>query len=115
MTPDQDYCKATLAEWAGGEHHLDTVKPFGAGVCVSWMGDLSTYDFDGLTRLVILAHRDQVRIGVKAGAPRMVTITAFRRQSGQRGDLPMSLWHPRLSDLVAAATLAQFGAQEDRP
>ena len=116
MTPDQEYCKATLAEWAGGEHHLNTVKPFGAGVCVNHMGDLSTYDFDGLTRLVILAHRDGVRIGVKSGAPCMVQITAFRRQIGElidgrqtglRGRLPMSQWHPGIDNLIAQASAAR--------
>jgi hypothetical protein len=124
VTTDQEYCKATLAEWAGGEHHLDEVKPFGAGVCVNWMGDLSTYDFDGLTRLVILAHRDGVRIGVKSGGPRMVKIMAFRRtlgelidgrQTGLRGSLPMSQWHPGLDHLIAQATVASDKAAKVTP
>jgi hypothetical protein len=120
MTPDQEYCKATLAEWAGGEHHLDEVKPFGDGVRVSWIGDLSTYDYDGLTSLVILAHRDGVRIGVKCGGPRMIKIMAWRRakgalidgkQTGLRGSLAMSQWHPGLDNLIAQATAARDKAE----
>jgi hypothetical protein len=107
VTPDQEYCKATLAEWAGGEHHLDEVKPWGDGVCVNWVGDLSTYDYNGLTTLVILAHRDAVRIGVKSGGPRLVKIMAWRRKGGMRDGMPMSQWHPGMDNLIDMVTAAR--------
>ena len=106
MTSEQKDCFKTLAEWCGGEHHMQDVKPFGAGIAMSWSGDLATYDhdgatydYDGLTRLVILAHRDAIRFGVTCSGPRMVKICAWKRQGGPRGELSMSSWHPSLTDL----------------
>ena len=99
MTEDQSYCTATLAEWALGAHHLPTVHEFGAGVCINWHGDLSTHDFDRLTRLVLLAHRDAVRIEIASSGPGMVRIIAHRRTPG-RYPLPQSVRHPTLDELA---------------
>jgi len=101
LTEDQEYCKRTLAEWADGEHHLPDVKAHGFGICINWLGDLSTYDFNGLTRLVLLAHRDGVRFGIRSSGPGMVKITAHRRKTGPRGDLSMSQWHPSITHLLS--------------
>ena len=99
MTYDQNFCIKTLADWAGGEHHLPEVKPFGEGVSVNWSGDIATVDFDGLTRLVLLAHRDAVRIQVSYSGPRMIRIAAHRRQHGDRKTMGFSRWHPGLEEL----------------
>ena len=53
-----------------GEHHIPgEVKPWGLGWCVSCPGTLATFDFDGLTRLVFLAHDRCVRAEVMSGGP----------------------------------------------
>ena len=100
MTADQAYCTETLAEWALGRHHLPRVYEFGAGVCINWYGDLSTHDFDRLTRLVLLAHRDAVRIEIASSGPRMVRIIAHRRTPGRSGTMPQSVRHPTLDELA---------------
>ena len=100
MTTDQKFCKRMLAEWAGGEHHLPKCFPFGEGVCINWYGDLSTYDFDRLTSLVLLAHRDGIRIGILNSGPRMVRICAHRRETGPRNGRGSCQWHPSLEDLA---------------
>lgn len=100
MTEDQKYCVAMLAEWAGGTHHLPKVHSFGDGVCINFLNDLSTYDFDRLTRLVLLAHRDAVRVEIAGSGPRMVRIIAHRRKHGDRKSMRQYDWHPSLDDLV---------------
>ena len=82
MTENQLYCIKTLADWAGGEHHLQEVKLFGDEVALNHFGDVATVDFDGMTRLVLLAHRDAVRIQVSYSGPRMIRIAAHRRKHG---------------------------------
>lgn len=99
LTEDQEYCRLMLSEWAGGDHHLPDVHVFGTGVCINTRKGLSTYDFDRLTSLVLLAHRDSVRIVIASSGPRMVKVIAHRRKPmapGQR------MWegHPTLDDLI---------------
>ena len=99
LTEDQRYCVDMLADWALGEHHLPKVHVFGVGVCINHYGDLSTCDFDKLTRLVLLAHRDAVRIEIASSGPRMVKIIAHRRKHGEASDLRFCDRHPNLKDL----------------
>ena len=98
FTPDQEACRAMLSEWVGGDHHLPKVHEFGTGVCINFYGDLSTYDFNRLTRLVLLAHRDAVRVEIASSGPRMVRIIAHKRSHG--GDRVHNR-HPSLADLIA--------------
>jgi hypothetical protein len=55
-----------FAEFFGGEHHFpDELKPWGPGWCIkSDQRDFSTYDYDGLTRLVLMAHDRCVRVEI---------------------------------------------------
>ncbi len=78
MNENQKYCIEMLEEWVFGAHHLPKVKEWGRGVCVNYRGDLSTFDGDRLTRLVILAHR----------------------RKPPREGLRMHEYHPTLSDLT---------------
>jgi len=102
LTPDQKFCADMLAEWAGGYHHLPKVKKCSQGIEINHYGDLSTFDFDKLTRLVLLAHRDFVRIEITSSGPRMVKIMAHRRKPKEEGDC-MWAHHPSLDDLIAKA------------
>lgn len=47
-------------------------------------GDLSTFDYDILTRLVIQAHDECVRVNISASGPRLVKITISAR-NGREG------------------------------
>jgi len=99
LSKDQLYCKDMLSEWVGGEHHLPKVKEFGTGICINFSGDLSTYDWNRLTTLVLLAHRDLVRVEIASSGPRMVRVIAHRRHPREEND---SQWqrHPSLDDLM---------------
>lgn len=103
MTPDQESCIDTLASVFGGRHHLPKVYPFGDGVAINYRGDLSTYDFNHLTALVLAAHRDAVRIGIESSGPRMVKIIAFQRKHGDKKELKFWEYHPGLSDIQQSA------------
>lgn len=110
MNEDQKYCIEMLAEWVGGHHHLPKVHEFGTGVCINFYGDLSTHDFDRLTRLVLLAHRDAVRVEISSSGPGMVKIAAHKRAHGPRLEMRSYEWHPSLDDLLV--TIAKTGRKE---
>jgi len=102
MTPDQQYCIDGLAQVFGGHHHLTGVKEFGDGVCISHYGDLSTYDFNHLTQLVLMAHARFIRVEVMQGGPRSVKIAAWKRQPRQDGDRQHQR-HPGIEELIEEA------------
>lgn len=97
LSEDQLFCRSILSRWVGGDHHLEPIKPHGDGILMPWSQDLSTWDFDGLTRLVLLAHQNHVRISIRAHQPRCVAITAHRRKVTGG----MSERHPGLDYLLA--------------
>jgi hypothetical protein len=67
-----------------GEHHIpgSGVKAIGdQGWCVNHYGDLSTFDFDMLTRFVFLAHDRCCRASVMSSGPRMVKLAIWQRHT----------------------------------
>ena len=77
-----------FAELYFGEHHIPAkgccgehgVKEFGPGSwSVNHRGDMATYDYDFLTRMVFLAHDKCYRVSVQNGGPRQVKIVVFKR------------------------------------
>lgn len=102
MNDNQQYCINMLSEWVGGPHHLPKVHEFGTGVAINYYGDLSTFDFDRLTRLVILAHQKLIRVEIASSGPGMVKIICHRR----RETGPTSKRHATLDDLICKAESA---------
>ena len=81
---DQWSCILFLFDFELGEHHLrGTIKPWGDGVQYNRLvsGDLCTFDVDGLTRLVFLAHDRCIRVEVAASSPKRVHIACHKRHS----------------------------------
>jgi len=81
-----------------GLHHCPSIRPFGGGWCVNHYGDLSTYDFDGLSRLVFLAHDMCMRASVLSSGPRMVKVAVWKRD---RRNGSFSEKHPRIETALA--------------
>lgn len=112
MSPDQLECYKLLADCFGGEHHLEPVYIHGRGLRTSsWGGKLATFDFDYLTRLVLLAHERCIRIEIVQGGPNRVGIVAHKRHA-REGD--MAVRHPTIDQAIVrlggrreAAGLAQ--------
>ena len=96
LTEDQEYCRKALSFWVGGDHHLPKVDDWGAGIAINFSGDLSTWDFNRLTQLVLIAHRYFIRIEIGSSGPRMVKVIAHRRRlTGSQ-----SWRHPGIGELI---------------
>ena len=64
-----------------GEHHFPAkLKPYGEGWAMSHFGSLATFDDDGLTRLVLLAHDRCIRVQVEQGGPNRLRIAIWKRE-----------------------------------
>jgi hypothetical protein len=81
-----------------GEHHLPSeVKPWGQGWTVNHRGDLASFDFSEMTRLVVMAHDCCVRISISPCKNDVLRICIWKRHS-REGD--MSLRHPDLESAI---------------
>ena len=82
-----------------GEHHIPgEVKHFGVGFYVTHdRGDMATFDFNQLTRLVLLAHDKCIRVSVEGMAKNKIRIAIWKRQ-GREGN--MSLRHPTIEEAI---------------
>ena len=83
-----------------GKHHIPKggLHEFGTGWSVNHYGDLATFDFDTLTRLVFLCHDWCVRGEIQQSGPGMVKICIWQRQhrAGR-----MFERHPTLEDALS--------------
>lgn len=87
-----------FSEFYYGEHHFPgKVKPWGEGWTINHYGELSSYDFSGLTRLVLMAHRDAIRVEVSSSNPNHLRISLHKRERG--GD---HMWerHPTIEEAL---------------
>ena len=101
MTDDHWKCACLLADVFSGFHNMREFKQNGPGVHVNLahQGDLSSWDFNNLTRLVILAHDRCIRVSVLAHGP-YLAVRAYPRQ-GASVDLHMWKRHPTIEEAVA--------------
>lgn len=98
MSADQLSCFQLLCDLFYGEHHTEEVFAFGRGIKTSaYSGQLSTFDFDYLTRLVVMAHDRCIRAEIIASGPQRVGIALFQRHK-RDGDI--SQRHPTIEDAV---------------
>lgn len=97
LTSDQEYCRKALSFWVCGDHRLPNVSQCGYGIEINYSNDLSTFDMNKLTQLVVIAHRFCVRIEIGSSGPGRVKIMAHRRDPKAT-----SLYkrHPDLSGLI---------------
>lgn len=74
---------AFFAELYGGEHHIPKHKVFEYGN--GWMvkhdrGDLATFDYNDMTRLVFMAHDKCYRASVSPSSKSVLEIAIWKRQ-----------------------------------
>jgi hypothetical protein len=108
--------KAEAEEFFGilyfGKHHIPSdVKPFGRGWKINdFGGALSTFDFDGLTRLVFLCHDKCVRAQIMQGGPGRVGVAIWKRH-GRVGD--MTERHPTIEHALNGWRLKHPAPQDE--
>ena len=63
MTEDQWECAKLAARICGGFHHMGKPEPAGNGVCCEiFKYEIATFDFNEMTRIVVLAHDACIRV-----------------------------------------------------
>jgi hypothetical protein len=85
-----------------GLHHCGKIKKHNEGSeFEAWetnhFGGLATFDFDTLTRLVIAAHDECVRVEISASGPRMVKIYLWPRKGREGG---IAERHPTIEQAI---------------
>ena len=90
-----------FSEFYNGEHHIPGYKPKQEGF--GWSvkhnrGDMATYDFNQLTRLVLMAHDKCIRVGIEAIRNGIIKITIWQRV--REGS--MYERHPTIDDAIKA-------------
>ena len=101
LAPLEDRVRAVLATAFRGIHHVPgwrQRKPFGEGLTVTVIADLSTFDGDYLTRLVVAAHEECVRMTVDPGGPRRLCLRFWSRMREGR----LYERHPTIEQAVAS-------------
>jgi len=84
MTDDQWECAQLLANVHHGFNHMfGKIHPWGKGIKLNstCSNNLATYDFNGLTRLVVLAHEQLIRVEITPSGPGMIGFIAHKRHS----------------------------------
>lgn len=93
---------AFFSEFYYGEHHIPNYKPklYGSSgySVIHDRGDLATYDFNQLTRLVFMAHEKCIRVELTGYSSRKIRIAIWKR-NGTEGN--MSRIHPTIEDALA--------------
>ena len=86
MTNDQLECYKMLSDLFGGDHHIyGLVKPFGEGIEHNTSQDFSTFDFNYMTRAVIIAHDRMIRFSILPSGPGRIRLVFHKRHS-RNGD-----------------------------
>jgi hypothetical protein len=90
MTDDQWLCHLFLSQLFLGFHHVGgTPKAHGSGIQINLREHrLATFDYDYLTKAVIMAHNWCVRFSIEGSGPGMIKLVLFKR--GQRDG---NMWH----------------------
>lgn len=101
LPPFEERAEAVLAATFGGFHNVPgkikrTPAPYPFWE-VNIFQSLATYDFSGLTALVLAAHKYCVRVDVSAGGPRRLKIMLHPRHSR---DGSMTQRHPTIQQAL---------------
>lgn len=97
MRLDKDEALKFYTDFFFGEHHFPgEIKPWGEGWSMPAQNNLATFDFNHLTRLVVMAHDRCIRVEVvPKGMNRMVIVLHKRQREGS-----MYERHPTIEDQI---------------
>lgn len=84
----------------GGWHHVQNRKPNAHGVQFNVYGDISTCDYDTMTKLVVACHAVHVRAQISPCNPQLLRVYLHPRVTKDVNDNLME-YHPSTQDLIA--------------
>ena len=83
-----------FANFYFGEHHIPgKVKRWGSGFCVEHSSGMSTFDYNSLTRFVVMCHDNCIRGEIMPSSQRHMKVIIHKRQ-GRDGEITYR--HPEL-------------------
>lgn len=100
MNADQWECAQFLADFYGGWHHVQgkvrDASPTGIRINTRHTSQLATFDFHGLTRLVVMAHDRAIRVQIGPSGPGMIELMFHKRSREGDG------WrrHPTIEEAI---------------
>ena len=101
MTDDQYECYEMLADLFCGWHHVNgKLHEWGSGIklnCTTADNKFATYDFNYMTRAVLMAHDRCIRFAIEPSGPGMLGLVLHKRHSRDGG---MSERHPTIDDAI---------------
>lgn len=88
-----------LSRAFGGMHHVHGLKKEPRCWTVNHYGDLSTFDYNALTLLVLGAHHYCCRLSIKNSGPGMVKLILWPRSTRNRSEWDKA--HPTIEEAIA--------------
>lgn len=100
MSDDQWACAQMFARVVCGFHHVcGEFKPCGLGVKIHHSGGgFATWDYNVLTRLVVIAHDEMVRVELIPSGPGRLGFAMWKRHTREGG---MAKRHPTIEDAIS--------------
>jgi hypothetical protein len=94
-----------FSEFFFGEHHFPgELKEWGNGWIIRAQNNLSTYDFNHLTRLVVMAHDKAIRVEIVPKGMNIIYIAIHKRS--REGDYYER--HPTMEDAIKKIRASPF-------
>lgn len=100
MSDDQWECWQMIRDLFFGFHHVHgKLHEWGYGIALntSQTGSFATFDFDGLTRAVLMAHDRMIRFSIEPSGPGMLKLVLHKRH---KRDGYMSEKHPTIEQAI---------------
>ena len=81
MTDDQWECYQMLADlFYGFQHITGKLHNFGEGIALNtYSNNFATFDYNQLTRAVLMAHDRMIRFSIEPSGPGMLKLVLFKR------------------------------------
>ena len=97
MTMTKETATQFFSLYYGGEHHFpNKIKECGHGWSMVHNSDFATYDFNNLTKLVLMAHRYAIRVELKTVGFNKIRIAIWQRVR----DGKIYERHPTIEDAI---------------
>ena len=102
MSDDQWECYQMLADIFYGFHHVHGgLHPWGDGIALNasyGSNKFATFDFNALTRTVLMAHDRMIRFAIEPSGPGMLKLVLHKRHSREGH---MYERHPTIQEAIA--------------